>query len=236
MDLTVLTCNYNTPDLISNLKLSIEKFNPSLNLLVVDTSEQQTTQKDDSIQVISLPGASHGNGVNFGLGKINTKYCLLVDSDILFLKNIESLFDNVSKHTCAAAGKISKNRSTKPLYPRIDPWFMFIDVSSINKLGIKFFDEQRTKTSRTSGGLVYDVGSTFYEDLALNNLTVAEFDGEGKYFYHAEGLTWYTKKYNPNQEDTDIDFGGTHPHKAYYDLGLTKHKQYAEISKTILSS
>jgi glycosyltransferase involved in cell wall biosynthesis len=237
MDLTVLTCNYNTPELIVNLQKSLHKFHPETDLYVIDTSKEYNLLNTSGSAVTSFRynNASHGPAVNLGLSKIQTQYCLLVDSDILFLSPIDKLFDKIQKGNYASAGKLAAQCAGKSLFPRIEPWFNFINLELIKRSNILYFDQIRTKQSKIKNTTLYDIGSTFYEDLGKNNLTVAEFNGEGKYFYHAGGLSWHVAKYDPTKPDTDIDFGGTHPHKALYDIGCKRREIYNDIVKSILT-
>jgi hypothetical protein len=122
-------------------------------------------------------------------------------------------------------GNVSGNRGGKLLYPRIDPWFCFIDLEQLKSNDIKFFDVERTKKSRESGR-VYDIGSTMFEDVVNAGLTIANINLENKYFRHYEGMSWRVQKYDPDSPDTDIDFGGTHNNKTLYEYGLQVMNQY----------
>lgn len=221
MELTLLTCNYNTPDLIGNLLDSSDIISMDFDILIIDTGDEQTYPLAD----IHLPNTSHGRGVNFGFMSIETDYVLLVDSDVLFRKDIAPIFEKFKKSGAALLGNVSGDRGGKRLHPRVDPWFCLINMKLIRENGIVFFDEERTKASRGTS-IVYDVGSTMFEDVMKHDLSVVNFNGEETYFKHYEGMSWRTGKYDPSQGDTDIDFGGTHNNKALYDYGLMVAEQY----------
>ena len=74
-----------------------------------------------------------------------------------------------------------------------------------------------------------------FEDLSNLNLKIVDIDVENKYIKHYEGMTWRVQKYNPNEIDTDIDFGGTHPHKIWYDIGLRTNVTYDYENKHLES-
>jgi hypothetical protein len=188
---------------------------------IIDTGDEQTYALAD----IHLPNSSHGQGVNFGFMSIETDYVLLVDSDVLFRKDIAPIFEKFKKSGAALLGNVSGDRGGKRLHPRVDPWFCLINLKLLREHGIVFFDPSRTKDSRGTS-IVYDVGSTMFEDVMKADLSVVNFNGEDTYFKHYEGMSWRAGKYDPNKGDTDIDFGGTHNNKALYDYGKMIENQY----------
>jgi glycosyltransferase involved in cell wall biosynthesis len=228
-DLTIVTCNYNTADLIQNLIKSIKFTCPVIpTILVIDTGKSPTNVDDMVDDVIYYPhlNSSHGEGVNKSFDKVKTRYVLLVDSDILFLKNIQKPFEKFKESRAAAMGKIVGSVAGKNLYDRIEPWYCFLDLQFLKNNNIKFFDADRTKKSKKENIKIYDVGSTMLEDILNNGGIVVNVDLEGKYFKHYGGMSWRIQSYNPENEDTDVDFCGTHPHKILYDIGCQVRKQY----------
>jgi hypothetical protein len=65
-----------------------------------------------------------------------------------------------------------------------------------------------------------------YEDVKNNKLLIGDFDLRGKRFIHYEGMSWRVQSFNPNQGDTDIDFGGTHPNAGLKQIGEQVLRQY----------
>jgi glucose dehydrogenase len=65
-----------------------------------------------------------------------------------------------------------------------------------------------------------------FEDVEKAGLSIADANMEGKYFKHYGGMSWRWQSYDPSKEDTDIDFGGTHPHKQLYDIGKKIAEDY----------
>lgn len=233
MDLTILTCNYDTPDLILNLIRSINKTSTiTPNILVVNTSKSGKCKEliDNNINHIDYFGATHGEAVNRGFEYITTRYVLLVDSDVLFLKDFGPVFDRFKTDNLSAMGRIVGDAGEKKLHSRIEPWYCFIDLEFIKKHNIKFFDGDRTLKSKSENKIynspVYDVGSTMLEDIIKFGGFVGDVSLEGKYFKHYGGMSWRIQNYNPNDIDTDIDFGGTHPHRILYDIGIKIRAEY----------
>ena len=228
-DLTIVTCNYNTPDLIKNLVRSIK--NTCLDIpkiLVIDTGKKTTNVDEivEDVRYFAYANSSHGEGVNKSFDEVDTRYMLLVDSDILFLKDMQKPFEKFKELGVAAMGKIVGSVAGKNLYDRIEPWYCFLDLQFLKKNNIKFFDAKRTKQSKEENIKIYDVGSTMLEDILKNEGTVANVNLEGRYFKHYGGMSWRMQSYDPTTVDTDIDFCGTHPHKILYDIGCQVRSEY----------
>lgn len=220
-DLTIVTCNCDTPDLIINLKRSIEKHCSVLpKILVIDTGESSMM----GIQNIKMLNTSHGNAVNAAFDLVKTRYMLLVDSDVLFLKDIKKPYEKFKEGGFVLMGEVVGDRGGKSLYPRVNPWFCFIDLEQLKEHNINFYDHHRTKEMKSER--IYDIGSTMFEDVINAELTVANAKMENKYFKHYEGMSWRVQKYNPDNGDTDIDIGGTHDNIQLYKLGLYIREQY----------
>jgi len=189
---------------------------------------------DSKDMVVGIPyhtceNTSHGNAVNKAFEMIQTRYVLLVDSDVLFLKDFNKPFNKFKEGGFALMGEVVGDRGGKSLYPRVNPWFCFIDLEQLKKHNIKFYDGERTERSKrnsTNPSRVYDIGSTMFEDIINAGLTIADVKMENKYFKHYEGMSWRVQKYNPDNGDTDIDIGGTHDNKALYEYGLKVQEQY----------
>ena len=236
MELTILTCNHDTPDITRKMIKSfvLTNINISPDFLVMDTS-YYNGQLDSFVEtiasIVDVPDTSHGNAVNLAFDYINSKYILLVDSDVLFLKDITKTFEKFKESGAVLMGEVVGDRGGKKLHPRVNPWFCFMDLETLKNHNIKFYDHHRTKEIKSDR--IYDIGSTMFEDVVNAGLTIADVKMEGKYFKHYEGMSWRVQKYNPNQPDTDIDVGGTHPNKALYEYGLMIQKQYEEDTKNL---
>lgn len=218
-DLTLLTCNFNTPYLIDGLLKSLIKTSSNLpKIFVMDTSTDQSCVVPDHIPSFRFTGGTHGEAVNLAFKKIKTRYVLLVDSDILFLQDFKKPFEVFKQEGAVAMGKIVGDVAGKSLYPRIEPWYCFLDLSVLNHFKIPFFDADRTANSKNSNR-IYDIGSTMFEDLNNRGMKIIDVDLEGKYFKHYGGMSWHIFKFDPTQKDTDVDFGGTHPNQALYAHG-----------------
>ena len=226
MDLTIVTCNYNTPELITNLMVSIAKTCEDIpQVLVISTGEYPLLKPVKPLwRNHYIPNSSHGDAINESFNLAKTRYMLLVDSDVLFLKDFYEPYEKFKEGGFALMGEVVGDRGGKSLYPRVNPWFCFIDLEQLQEHDIKFYDHYRTKMMISDR--IYDIGSTMFEDVLKAGLTVADAKMENKYFRHYEGMSWRVQKYNPDNGDTDIDIGGTHDNKALYEYGLKVREQY----------
>jgi hypothetical protein len=181
-------------------------------LVLIDNSTDEYTRGllyDNKVPYKCSPGNTHGQGINEAIKLCKTDYALLVDTDIIFLKDHTNIFEQFKKLDLTLMGKITGDRGGKQLYRRVNPWHCFLNVKHIKEKNITFFDEKRMKDSFNTK-CIYDIGSTFFEDVKNAKLRVGEVDVEGIYFLHFEGMSWYKNKFNPQDKDTGIDFGGTH--------------------------
>lgn len=230
MNLSILTCNYNTTQQVPYLLKSMVKECAELpKLVVMDTSDDIWNNlgflPNDSIPHYNFRGGIHGEAVNLGFKKVKTRYVLLVDSDVIFLQDFKKPFEKFKETGAALMGKVVGDVAGKSLYPRVEPWYCFIDLDQLKAHKIEFFDRERMKKSK-SESRVYDVGSTMFEDITNAGLTIADVSLEGKYFKHYGGMSWHVNKFNPDQPDTDVDFGGSHPNKAILEHGKRVWKSY----------
>lgn len=209
------------------LKSWVAHHTASQQLVLIDNSTNNDTKyllKQNNIPYISEVNGTHGNGINTGLRSCKTKYALLVDTDVVFLKNHSDIFEQFKAMDLTLMGKIEGPRGGKNIFNRVNPWHCFINIDHIKTHDITFFDEKRMKESfKTSK--IYDIGSTFFEDIKNAKLKIGNVDLSTNYFFHLEGMSWYSNKFDPTREDTGIDFGGTHNNPAL----VTAHKHKLQM-------
>lgn len=233
-DLTLLTCSYNTPALtLTMLKSWMHVHNKTQRLVLCDNSTNSDTRNllfDHQIPYITQPGMSHGNGINELLKLCKTKYALLVDTDVIFLKDHSDIFQQFKDMDLDIMGKVEGDRGGKSIYNRVNPWHCFINVERIKQHNIIFFDEKRMRDSFNTNK-IYDIGSTFFQDIKSSGLKIGNVDLSNNYYIHFEGMSWYKNKFDSTKEDTGIDFGGTHNNTAYVDAYEQKYKVFENIKQ-----
>lgn len=232
--LTLITCSYNTPDItLTMLKSWVYIHNIPQQIIICDNSTNNDTKNllyKHKVPYITRPGMSHGNGVNESIKLCKTKYALLVDTDIIFLKDHSSIFQQFRDMDLAIMGKVEGDRGGKSIYNRVNPWHCFIDVEKIKQHNITFFEENRMKASFKTNK-IYDIGSTFLEDIKEHNLKIGNVDLANKYYIHIEGMSWYKNKFDSTKEDTGIDFGGTHNNLAYIHAYEQKYTSFKYLKQ-----
>ncbi len=206
-NLTLLSCSYNTPEITeAMIKSFVHFFGKDYPILIIENSTDERTVKileENNIEYIRNPGGTHSPSVDIALDKCKTDYAILVDTDILFLDKSKDILQAIMKSDMTLAGTVCASRFGHNLFPRVHPWFLFIDVKKIKELGIKFHDENRivaTKSDSFYKNLPlapiepaickYDVGATFYEDVVNAGLKVFDSPAIPKVYTHMECASW----------------------------------------------
>jgi len=231
-DLTLISCSYNTPDVTMLMLKSFALVHdaPQHVLISENSTNEDTTLllNKYNIPYIRNQGFTHGDGINELLEQCNTKYALLVDTDVIFLKNHLDVFKQFKEMELALMGKIEGDRGGKRIYKRVNPWHCFINVDLIKHHNIKFFDQELMKNSFNTD-CIYDIGSTFFKSVKENKLRIGDVDYSNEYFLHLEGMSWYKNKFDPSKEDTGIDFGGTHNNFGFVQAYEQKYAYFNHI-------
>ena len=107
---TVLTVNYNTPDLISRLVHSVrEHLGEDINIYIVDGSDQNIYKNVDDKNITHHKlgfNIHHGPGMDYGINRINTPYTLILDSDTQLSSNILNTYNTIIPVEFYAAGHV----------------------------------------------------------------------------------------------------------------------------------
>lgn len=121
-NVTVLTVNYNTNDLVKRLVDSVWKvLGNDISIHIVDGSDQRTLATESLEDITSQYNVTHHNlgfnihhgpGMDYGINRINTPYTLILDSDNCLTSNILSLFNNTLPEDFYAAGHVCYVDST----------------------------------------------------------------------------------------------------------------------------
>lgn len=206
-DLTLVTCSYNTPHITMTMLRSWVNVNIDLTnkLFLIDNSTDENTAlqlHDNEINFIRNPGGKHFEGVQIALDMVKTRYMLLVDTDVIYYKNLKEPFERFKNSNTAIMGEVCGDRGGQTLYDRIYPWFCFIDLEKIKKYDIKFANMKLIEETDSGSFYMmdvinthapcrrYDVGATFFKEINDNNLGFVNEKLEPEYFFHYEGMSW----------------------------------------------
>lgn len=197
IDLTLISSSRNTPIVTQRMLKSFLMFHPKCKILICDNSTDNLTRKmleTAKIPVIEPTPVYHSPSVDCLLKSVKTKYCILVDTDVIFLKSNNHLFQKFIRSQAAVMGKISGD--PEKFHPRIDPCYMLVDIEKINKVSISYHDINRTETAGPdSSGKYFDVGSSFLKDIKDKGLKILNYDGEETYYKHYGGMSWNVVRY-----------------------------------------
>lgn len=231
-DLTLITCSYNTPDVTLTMLKSFFKFHNETEVLVIDNSTNDETKlllEKNNVPYFSNRGGLHIKSIDKLLKKVKTTYALLVDTDIVFLKDHTPIFNKFKAAELTLLGDVCGDRGGKEIHFRVHPWHCFMNVKNIRDNKITFFNKDKQFSSSDK---IYDVGCTFYSDIKEKNLKIGDIKIEGSYYNHFEGMSWRTKRYGIQDGDIDFSETATHNNIDLYNDGIQMEVFYKpEINK-----
>lgn len=195
-DLSIIVCSYNTPIVMETCLKSWKAIYGNINnwLISENSTNNDTALILDryNIPYFRNPRMSHPDGVDFLIRKCPTKFALLVDSDIIFLKPIDVLLEGIKSHNPVLAGEWCGDRGGKKLYPRIHPWFCFMRTDVIVSNNFYMGSDKDLNVGKNPiVDQLYDVGSKLFEEVSGAGLKILDTKlSMNEYFYHYEGMSW----------------------------------------------
>lgn len=232
-NITLASCSYNTPEVTITMLRSFFFHHDFTNVLICENSSNEDTVKllvENNVPFIRNENGLHAPSVDNLIEKCKTDYMLLVDTDVIFLKNHEDIFSQFKNSKLTLLGEICGDRGGKRLHNRVHPWHCFINVKDIKEHNIKFYDYERQV--KRDGTPIYDVGASFFEDIKNAKLKIGDVKLENLYYKHYEGMSWRTNKFGLSEGNIDVDPKATHNNASLYNYGKMIENQYIiEISK-----
>lgn len=226
-NITLASCSYNTPVVTITMLKSFFNHHDETEVLICENSSNEETVnllKKESVNYIRNKNGLHAPSVDILLNECKTDYMLLVDTDIIFLKNHLNIFNQVKNLDVTLLGEICGDRGGKRLHNRVHPWHCFINVKNIKENNIKFYDYNRQ--IKRDGSPIYDVGASFFEDIKKANLKIGSVKLQDNYFKHYEGMSWRTLKYGEKDGNIDVDQEATHNNIELYKYGKFIERMY----------
>jgi hypothetical protein len=232
-NITLATCSYNTPDVTITMLRSFFHHHDFTNVLICENSSNEETTTllvENNVNFLRNKGGLHAPSVDKLIENCKTDYMLLVDTDVIFLKNHEDIFEKFKSANLTLLGEVCGDRGGKRLHNRVHPWHCFINIKNIKEHGIKFYDYERQ--IKRDGSPIYDVGASFFEDIKKSKLKIGDVRLENIYYKHYEGMSWRTLKYGEKEGNIDVDSDATHNNFELYKYGKHIENLYKqEISK-----
>lgn len=151
--ITGVTVTYNSKDLIEKAFTSLRKFHPTMDIIIVDGSEEKNpcfeyvcSLSDDHTRVLPVMyNIGHGRGMCTGLYYVETPYVLFFDSDIEMVKSpIKEMLSMFEENTFGV-GYVEKtgfdgfnfgaraNHAKEGWMPYLHPYFQLVKVSNYKK-------------------------------------------------------------------------------------------------------
>jgi len=218
-ELTLVTCSFNTPEVLATMLRSYVMHHgqgPHRVLIMENSTNEETASWLDAegIPFVRNAGGRHSPSVDRALDLCGTRYALLVDTDVVFRRSVAPLLTTMRRHDLAVLGTVSADRGGQQLHPRVHPWFCFIDVERVRAEGIRFHDQERIQRTGSGGFYgatplvavgeqatrLYDVGATFYEDVDRAGLHIGHAALEPLFYVHYEGTSWHGESGSPELE------------------------------------
>jgi hypothetical protein len=136
-DITAITVCSNTIPLIKDVTASLRQFHPIMKFIIVDGSDKYDAcyffapkLQDRNTEVVTCGyNIGHGRGLDLGIKRVKTKYALIFDSDILFLKSPVSEMLAMMTDNIFGVGHVGLLNGIKYL----SPVFQLINVSIYNR-------------------------------------------------------------------------------------------------------
>lgn len=121
--------------------------------------------RENNIPFLDSPdNIGHEQMINHLYPDIKTKYCLLIDTDVIFHSNCYNYLYYLSDSVIAAGDLIRGDNLGSEIKPRLGAWWIIFDIDACRTIGITKF--------RDTEDWSYDCGSHFYERIWMNNKSV----------------------------------------------------------------
>lgn len=231
-NITLATCSYNTPDVTITMLKSFFKHHDECKVLICENSTDDETQKllkQHNVPYFTNYQGLHSPSIDLLIDKCTTDYMLLVDTDVIFLKPHQDIFESMQTMDVTLLGEVCGDRGGKQLHNRVHPWHCFINIKHIKDNNIKFYDYDRQ--IKRDGDKIYDVGASFFEDIRKVKLKIGNVSLQDDYYKHYEGMSWRTLKYGNTEGNIDVDSTATHANIELFKYGKFIERMYQlEIS------
>ena len=172
-NITLLTVNWNQQPCVELLLKSYVVHHYTgkpLKLCLVDNGSTDNSKhwlNENGIPYISLPtNVGHENALNVAYTAVNTRLCLLNDTDVEYRNNVYGYSKEI-QHFCISVGELINNNfmNDGKVRDRISPWFWMFDMERMKLCGnFQFRDPKCEDWS-------YDVGSWHWERMSKLGFT-----------------------------------------------------------------
>ena len=131
--------------------------------------------------------ARHAKTIMYLMENIQTKYLLLVDSDIVFTTNFMPVYDYFINSGAVLQGYLR----TTYHHPCIAPWACWFNLDVIRQNHLKFYDA--TRMLYINDIVDYDTGASLYEDVHSLGLK-CNYTKDNTFYRHFKGGSVFKDK------------------------------------------
>lgn len=212
MEKNVCIVNFNTTDLTTAAIKSLWKNTPDCKVTVFDNSDREPFPETESVRIIDN---TKGQVIDFAefLSRFpnkartynnwgSAKHCytiqrlfdyfpkgfVLMDSDVLIMKDISDIFDTSRLYV---GEEHYRPKSLNARIARLLPFLCWINVPMCKEHNINYFDPQRSW--KLNGRQLYDTGASFLEDCRKSGLPV-RWISLNEYIIHFGSGSWDANK------------------------------------------
>jgi len=220
---SILVNSFNTPKVFKTLLKSWKRHHRESNVKWLISENSLNNETSEMLDGLSIPyfrnvGMKHSDGVDFLIRQCETDYALLIDSDIVFRKNIYQLWGMIENFNFVIAGERVGDRGGKQLHPRVQPWFCFLNVKIIKEKNWLFGDDDICNKGRKPEERIWDVGSKLYNEVIKSGMSIIDMEQDmNPYYFHYEGMSW-------RKNNIDYYQAGLAVEKAY-EIEIENHKE-----------
>ena len=157
-DLTLVSCNYDTPDEMELMRRSLLSKSPEMAacpfILVENSPNERSAERWREFGWTFLDNRAgdtrHAYSLKLAMKHVRTKYVLVVDSDVEFLENPWPVVATWAAEGGVLCGcvmsDVPQDGEIIHLCPRVKPWFCLVDAEYIKVHDLPFHDAAREKS------------------------------------------------------------------------------------------
>lgn len=205
-DLTLVMANWNQRLVMELCLKSYVKHHYTgepLKLMLIENGSNDDSKRwlaENQIPFIDLPlNIGHESGVNAIYKKIDTQYCLLVDTDVQFVSNTHKYLDYLDDKCILAGDLISGDNLGTAIKPRIGAWYFLWDIARMKSHGIIKFRDTHDHSYDTASWQTEQIFKLGYTHHQINRTGDIDRDVIGmnyQTFYHLGKMSWATSHHH----------------------------------------
>lgn len=172
--ITLLSVNWNQRKVMELMLKSYVKHHyqgEPFELMLIDngsTDDSKQWLTENGVPFVDLPiNIGHEAAINAVYKKINTRWCLLVDTDIQFMEDVFQYWPfNMEENEVVAGDLITGDNLGYQIKPRVAAWFFLFDIQKMKEHGVMKFRDTTNAAYDTASWMtekVFELGFTHHQ-------------------------------------------------------------------------